>query len=121
FGHQHRPSITRRAPRECVAAVLLVPGREGGRRAGPVVDVLSTVVVVGGATPATPIVSTTLLFGSTWAPWSGLCPTTLPMFALSTSFNVDTVKPFEMRSALASDSDLPISLGSVTFCAPLDT
>ena len=39
----------------------------------------------------------------------------------STRFKVDTVKPFDSRSALASPSDLPISLGSVTFCAPLDT
>src|SRR5207253_5275139 len=92
LGHEHRPSISRRAPRQRVAAVLAVPGRELADRHGPVVDVVFfTDVLVVVSTPGTPIVSTTLLFGSTWVPWSGFWRTTLPTFALSTWFKVDTV------------------------------
>jgi hypothetical protein len=70
---------------------------------------------------AMPIVNTTCDFGCTCVFSPGLWSMTIPMLASSGFRKVATVKPFDSRSAFAAASVAPISPGTGTDCAPLET
>ena len=80
------------------------------------------VVVVVVPDDATPIVSTTLLFGSTWVPGRGALIDDLADVGVVDAVQRRHGEALRLEVGLGRrPCVLPISPGSATVCAPLDT